>query len=315
MIRVLPGLQDSASIVREWNSTCPEKQKLVGAKATALRSLLSWPEGALAALDEHVSLLTWESCAFTETALSNSKLTPGYIFKKARDPHWNGLCTVTDTSIVLMVKHLVSLSTVSSVSKQNRTGARKLDKQAVEAACEQSAFVENMGAEAVRVHHLSEADVRASLLSDWEAAEPQLVVAVQSVLHDKGKVEARDLPSLRQLLDKRLPCAGDDQGASAVGGELVAQARLIEESTFQLLKEQLNYDFNAAAVFLKAVAHYNSACDLKRRQYTHERYEHNMLAAKAWMDNHAYLIEEQAGDMAFRALETKVASQQARTKQ
>ena len=72
------GGQQWAGVVKEWNTMNNKGSQLVGAKATAVKSLLeSIPPRVFDLIVAHVSKHTWEKSAFSEEGLATKKMHPG----------------------------------------------------------------------------------------------------------------------------------------------------------------------------------------------------------------------------------------------
>ena len=76
------GDKDDADVVREWNRQATDASVIKGAKATALKLMLtSMPKKALDALDKHVSELSWDSCPWSDDSIRSKKHYPGYAYR------------------------------------------------------------------------------------------------------------------------------------------------------------------------------------------------------------------------------------------
>lgn len=69
---------DSAAVIKVWNGQASKAQQLTGAKAVSVKHILEMPPLAKTKLMDHVAAVGWESCAWTEDALSSKKLWPGF---------------------------------------------------------------------------------------------------------------------------------------------------------------------------------------------------------------------------------------------
>lgn len=58
----------------------------------------------------HVSELGWDACVFSDDALANKRILPGFCFKHISDKAWSERGRVTPASMTVMVRHMIGSS-------------------------------------------------------------------------------------------------------------------------------------------------------------------------------------------------------------
>jgi hypothetical protein len=58
----------------------------------------------------HISELGWDGSAFSDDALANKRILPGFVFKHISDKCWSERGRVTPASMTVMVRHVIGTS-------------------------------------------------------------------------------------------------------------------------------------------------------------------------------------------------------------
>ena len=128
------GINDASRVLRMYNEAAPPSKRIIGSRASALRSILEWNDVTIEVLRSSVSRTGWEASSWSEEALASKKIVPGSAFK-SRDPQWTELCTVSEGSLEILVRH------VAWVSEHKVGFTRKLDRASLEKKAEAAALV------------------------------------------------------------------------------------------------------------------------------------------------------------------------------
>jgi hypothetical protein len=102
------GENDATALIKEWNTQSSKAGQLTGGKYNAVKQVLvGMPIAILTFLENHISLLGWGNCAYSDDSLSNKKVYPGHIFKSPK-PGWADRVVVTERSMLLHVMMTVN---------------------------------------------------------------------------------------------------------------------------------------------------------------------------------------------------------------
>lgn len=121
------GENDATALIKEWNTQSSKAGQLTGGKLYAVKQvLIGMPMVILLFLENHISLLGWGNCAYSDDSLSNKKVYPGHCFKSPK-PGWTDRVLVTERSMLL---HM--MMTVSEHMQKVPSARRKYTKKDLE---------------------------------------------------------------------------------------------------------------------------------------------------------------------------------------
>ena len=195
------GKVDVPALIKKFNAQSSSAFQLIGAKAQAVRALLEdFPDAALEHLQSHVQAVGWQSCAFTDDALSSKKLLPGHTFRLVSGSKvWTALGKVTEESATLAIEHAVNkfLNTCADAR-------RKFTRNDLEQFSQQAAFVVNMKCSALQEVPLDSTEVDKHWVRAWAMAETVVVLEVQ--MHLSQKEQSLEPRGVKQLAELNLDC-------------------------------------------------------------------------------------------------------------
>ena len=131
----------------------------------------------------------------------------------------------------------------------------KLRKEDVEAMAVVSAVVHSLMKELKSIVPIADAVIHEQFLAKYEAGDPTIVMEVNMAMSDNVETfKVKDLPSLAAIM----ACHQDTAPVIAPTSLAVERAKL-EESSFNLLMEQLAYDLKAYLVWKGKMQNFHSA--------------------------------------------------------
>lgn len=292
------GERDTAIIIRMWNAQCSQTLQIVGRKAMALKNLMElMPEEGLVLVTEMVSATGWEEGCWTEDALASKRIFPGHVFRVVESKAWTARQTVTKASCVLMLERVKR-----ELRKQILRG-KILEKQIAERA-QMAAVVTHIVAEFKKSAPVLPEDVD-QWMDLFAEGDPSLDMEVRSaVMRHDDKFMPTNLPSLQAILDKH---AGRNIGGNQihqVSEKVKVQATELEESTFQLLLKQAEYDKEAFKCYLSRVSSVERAAYHKKLEWQVQCHQTSQAAAEAWWAKNITLLNAETPGVvnAFRDL-------------
>ena len=291
------GEKDTSNVVRVWNSQCPVSQQIVGRKSMALKSLMEqMPEDALTLLTTMVSELGWEESPWTEDALASKRILPGYVFRVADSKAWSARQTVSRQSVVLMVDRLRR-----DVAKKNLRG--KLTEKLVSERAQSAAVIYNVLTEVKTLAPIPPSELDA-WLTDWLEGDAGLDMELRSVILQRDdKFHPKDLPSLRDLLEKHVGRAHGSNHVQQCSEKVRVQATELEETMFELVKKQVAYDKDAFLCHLSRLSNVEKAIYHKKLEWKMQSHRQSQQAVEHWWERNVTLINATHPDpyLAFKA--------------
>lgn len=286
------GDRDTQSIIKTWNGQCTQALQIVGRKAQALKNLWeNFPEKALDILTDMVSTFGWEESGWTEEGLASKRILPGYVFRCTTSKSWTARQTVTKESCVLMLERIQRQ--MSRGSLQGKLVEKKLAERA-----QQAAVVDSIQAEL-----LSNLTIPAEDLVDWKDnflngdAMFDLEISSAMLRHDDN-FTYKDIQSVRALVDKHAGRALGSNKVQMMNEKVRVQATELEESTYQLLRKQMDYDVEAFKCYLTRVSSVEMSIHHKKEEWMVQAHSISEEAAQHWWDGKVSLLNaEQLGPL------------------
>ena len=282
------GDKDTQSIIRTWNGQCTSALQIVGRKAMALKNLWEhMPEKALDLLTEMVSVSGWDESGWTEDGLASKRILPGYIFRCTASKKWTARQTVTPESCILMLERIQQQLNEGSLKG-------KLTEKVLAERAQFAAVVHNLEKEMLEMATFSATD-----LQEWKdaylTANPAFDMEVNSAMlrHDE-QFTVKDIPLVKSMLDK---LAGRSVGSNSVqvmSEKVRVQATMLEESTFQLLLQQMDYDVEAFKCYLTRVSNVEASVHHKKEEWLVQAHGISQEAAQHWWDANVTLLNCEA---------------------
>jgi len=282
------GERDSGVIIKLWNGQCAAVLQIVGRKAMALKNLLDMmPPAGLELVTRMVSATGWEDGCWTEDALASKRIFPGYAFRCHDSKAWTARQTVTTTSCVLMIERILH-----DAHKGVLRG--KLLEKVIAERAQMSAIVHNVSEEIQKTVPLMKDDVE-MWLDSFRKGDPSLDMEVRSAMlrHD-AKFLPASLPSLQALLEKH---HGKTMGGGLVhhvAERVKIQATELEDSTFQLLQKQVQYDLEAFKCYLAKVKNAARAIHHKQMEWQAQAFDISQAAAEVWWAKNVSIINSES---------------------
>eukprot|EP00959_Pyramimonas_sp_CCMP1952_P455240 9471258-Pyramimonas_sp.AAC.2 len=106
MALVKCGESDSGGVIRTWNAQASRSSQIAGEKAQSIKNIMElMPPAAYHAIMDLVSKIGWERSPWSDQALANKKIYPGFAPRGASKA-WNERTEITRASMALMVQHI-----------------------------------------------------------------------------------------------------------------------------------------------------------------------------------------------------------------
>lgn len=284
------GDKDTQSIIRTWNGQCTQALQIVGRKAQALKNLWgNFPEKALDVLTEMVSTFGWEESGWTEEGLASKRILPGYVFRCTTSKSWTARQTVTKESCVLMLERIHRQ--MSRGTLQGKLVEKNLAERAQQAAVVHSIEMELLQMATIPVEDLEEWKdnfLNGDAMFDLEISSAML-------RHD-GNFMCKEIPSVKALLDKHAGRIVGSNNVQVMSEKVRVQATELEESTYQLLCKQMDYDVEAFRCYLTRVSNVEMSIHHKKEEWMIQAHNVSQEAAQHWWDGKVSLMNcEQLG--------------------
>ena len=288
------GDTDAGGIIRQWNKDASRSSQITGTKAQAVKNVLELASpSTINLLLQTTSAYGWENSPWTEEALSSKKLFPGQHFRTVASRVWTARQAVTQKSSELTFQKAARLF------EQMPSGCRsRYNKGTMEQLSEVTAVFYNLCTEAT-----TKSPITVEMLQDkgvynkWRDSDPKLELEVNAAMVEKSdSFHPKMLSCIQQLLEGHTPgtTAQIMMSERAVEG----QSAQLEESTFELLLQQAEYDQAAMRVRDSKMASWERGVYARKLEYSVGRHSMADQAARAhmeqWSHFHLYKAPEDA---------------------
>jgi len=278
------GDKDAQSIIKTWNGQCTQALQIVGRKAQALKNLFEhFPEKALDVLTEMVSTFGWEESGWTEDGLASKRILPGYVFRCTTSKTWTARQTVTKESCVLMLER---------ISRQMSKGTfkGKLVEKTLAERAQMAAVVHNIEMELLQMATIPAQDLEVwkNSFLDGDAVF-DLEVNSAMLRHDEN-FAVKDIPMIKELLDRHAGRSVGSNNVQVMSEKVRVQATELEESTYQLLSKQMDYDVEAFRCYLTRISSVEMSIHHKKEEWLLQAHNVSQDAAQHWWDANVSLL-------------------------
>ncbi|CAE7215022.1 unnamed protein product, partial [Symbiodinium sp. CCMP2456] len=268
------GNWDSDGVIKQWNESSAKSDRLLGAKYMCVKNILDLQHGIRDHIITAVNKHGWKGSAYNEDALSSKKLLPGHVFKSAKvnkQSSWVRYGKVTDESAAYVFKFTNAVHDDTPL---------KLRQKVTKAILE----------------HRSEVCALAVALRDEVASQ---IPNVESFVNNrwlerlaKGDVglevelsTAAGIARLKQLLDEFSGSKPSDS-KSAASFNLDHAQQAVDEKTFALLMQEIDFDAQAFAVYQANAQSHASSVAHQKNMWSKKLLDEARAAADAYLDHH-----------------------------
>ena len=123
MALVKCGETDPGGVIRIWNAQASRNSQIAGEKAQSIKNIMElMPPAAYTAIMDLVGKIGWEKSPWSDQALANKKIYPGFAPRGANKA-WNERTKITRASMVLMVQHISHQASGGGTQQVNKPWA------------------------------------------------------------------------------------------------------------------------------------------------------------------------------------------------
>ena len=150
-------------------------------------------QDVLSLILEHVSVMGWDACCWSDESLASKKIYPKYQFP-AKSKKWLPRATSSEDSMRMLVQRVQATH-----EKASRLAPQKLDTSTLEGLAERAAVVESMGKEVQQTVPLSNEVLEKEWWGPWAAGSEHIDTEVRVHLLDKSEtfLPAQHIPTLK----------------------------------------------------------------------------------------------------------------------
>jgi hypothetical protein len=239
------GMRDFGAFVRKWNAMSGRQHQIIGQRAVSLRLLFETaPPFVVDLIFDHVLLLSWESCAWSEDNMSSQRLHPRYQFP-ATSKKWLPRLKVTEEAS--MDPTVRRIQTAFSMTAQVYL-RKKTTKADNEALSERGACVWHCGQELQLHSPITDEKLWECWYAPWAEGNEAIDNEIQCMLLDRSDNFQVHLhvQTLKLMLESH---SSASPFAASLSGKLT-----LEVDEFHLLQRQVCHDIMLHDVWQKHVA-------------------------------------------------------------
>jgi hypothetical protein len=183
---------------------------------------------------------------------------------------------------------------------EKKTLKVKLTEKSLSDKAQMAAVVHNIQLELLSMASVPLTDVEA-WMDRFIESDPVLDLELASaVLRHDDSFTTKEIPSLNELLEKHAQRSVGSNNVQVMSEQVRIKATELEESTFNLFLQQLDYDVQAFKCSMSRVSNVQVSTFHKKQEWLVQAHQMSEATAKHWWDNNATLLSaEQPGLIAM----------------
>ncbi|CAE7444301.1 unnamed protein product [Symbiodinium sp. CCMP2592] len=248
-----------------------KSDRLTGAKFMCVRNILDLDSGIRAHIIAAVNKHGWKGCPYNDDSLSSKKLLPGHAFKSAKvnkQSSWikYGKVTAESAGYVFQFTNAVHEDTPLKIRQK---ASKAILEQRSEHCALAVALRDEVAAQIPNVEDFVNKRWLGRLAKGDVGLEVELGTAV----------------GLKQLLDE-FTGSKPSESKSAASFNLDHAQQAVDEKTFALLMQEMEFDMQAFAVYLANSQSHASAVEHQKNMWGKKLLDESRAAADAYLDHH-----------------------------
>ena len=232
---------DPTTVLKLHNQQASSGSQIVGAKRVSVLNLLSFRVPTREIILRTVSLLNAEGSPWTDECWANKKIVPGYTCR-TNDQYGQRL-SITEDSFELMVK----LQGCEAQRKMPQL-RRKCDAKQMEETSQVCALLLSLCNDCKTLYPIDASVIQKDIIDVFARGDhAELLVMLQGILHSKpDALDLKTMPLFSDIITSQVASA--DTHTFGIEKTSIVNAE-IERSEWELFKQKLSHDIQAATVY------------------------------------------------------------------
>jgi len=272
------GESDPGNVIRLWNGMASKAHQLNAAKAQAVKNILGMPLQPRTQLMDAVQDDGWEACPWTDDVLASKKIMVGYQPRGA-SKRWNERQKVSEAGLTLMITHVNS-----EHRKAPACARKKLLKSDAEDKVLWASSVLHLAKEVQALLPVSDKVMEDMFINKFATADPRVTGEVQMVNTERQeKFTLKDVPTLAEIMDHH---RGNTPLHAIGASTMILDNQKVEEASYTLVKNQVEYDFKAWRVFDNKMDSFHGALHMVKMSWKLRVFEDNVKAVMSYLNSY-----------------------------